>query len=77
MARSTYSPYFLPLPPGRKYSQSLKIRPFIQDRNEMHCCIKSAIRGTEPESKVQSTIHASLEISPYMSIVTTGPRAQR
>ena len=33
MAKSTYSPYFLPLLPGRKYSQPLKIRLFIQDRS--------------------------------------------
>lgn len=35
---TTYSPYFLPLPPERKYSQPLKIRPFIQDRGGSHCC---------------------------------------
>ena len=30
---ANYSPYFLPLLPGRKYSQPLKIRLFIQDRS--------------------------------------------
>lgn len=67
MAMSTYSPYFLPLPPGRKYSQPLKIRPFIQDRGRIHCCNESATGGTEQGSEVQSTRHSSLENSPCNS----------
>lgn len=67
MTMSTYSSYFLPLPPGRKYSQPLKIRPFIQDRGGIHCCNESATGGTEQGSKVQSTSHSSLENSPCNS----------
>lgn len=75
---STHSPYFLPLPPRRKYSQLLKIRPFIQNRGRIHCCSESAIRGTEHGTKVQCTSQASLENSPQVSNgVTTGPRPQR
>lgn len=61
---SAHSPYFLPLPSGRKYNQPLEIRPFIQDRGGNHCCSESAIRAAEQESKVQCTSHTPLENSP-------------
>lgn len=66
-----------PPSPTRKKIQPATHQAFYSGQKwNMHCCIKVLSGAPGKGSNVPSTIHASLEISPYMSIATTGPRVR-